>query len=101
MRLNLGRDPFGIKPLYYTENAQYFAFASEPQTLLAAGLANRELRTHGRAELLQLKFTTGAQSIFTRIQRVLPGETVVVSEGRIIERRRRTPLSAGLSPAAN
>ena len=39
MRLTLARDPFGIKPLYYTENAQYFAFASEPQALLAAGLA--------------------------------------------------------------
>src|ERR1700678_81895 len=45
-RLTLARDPFGIKPLYYTENAQYFAFASEPQALLAAGLANRGLRKH-------------------------------------------------------
>jgi asparagine synthase (glutamine-hydrolysing) len=101
MRLTLARDPFGIKPLYYTENAQYFAFASEPQALLAAGLADRGLRKHSRAELLQLKFTTGAQTIFRQIQRVLPGETLVVSEGRIIERRRRTPLSAGPSPAAS
>ena len=38
-RLVLSRDPFGIKPLYYVETDDYFAFASEPQALLAAGAA--------------------------------------------------------------
>jgi asparagine synthase (glutamine-hydrolysing) len=100
-RLTLARDPFGIKPLYYVERADGFAFASEPQALLAAGLAKRSLRSHARAELLQLKFTTGASTIFPEIQRVLPGETVLVADGRIIERRCRQPLSQGASPAAN
>ena len=41
--LFLARDPLGIKPLYYTQTPQGFAFASEVRGLLAAGLAPRSL----------------------------------------------------------
>jgi asparagine synthase (glutamine-hydrolysing) len=91
-RLVLARDPFGIKPLYYVQNAQGLAFASEPQALIAAGLAGRTLRPHARAELLQLKFTTGADTIYADIQRVEPGETLVIEDGQVTERRRRAML---------
>ena len=91
-RLVLVRDPFGIKPIYYVENAQGFAFASEPQALIAAGLAGRTLRPLPRAELMQLKFSTGAETVFADIQRVEPGETLVVEDGRITQRRRRAML---------
>ncbi len=94
-RLVLARDPFGIKPLYYAGNAGAFAFASEPQALLAAGFGSRDPLATRRAELLQLKFTTGAATIFPGISRVLPGETLVVEHGRIVERRRRPALPAG------
>ena len=94
-RLILSRDPFGIKPLYYVETTECFAFASEPQALLVAGLARRSLRRSACAELLQLKFSTGVDTIFTEIRRVLPGETLIVANGRIVERRRRTALSDG------
>ena len=93
-KLVLTRDPFGIKPLYYVEKAPFFAFASEPSALLAAGLAERRIRPRARAELLQLKFTTGADTIFSHIHRVLPGETLVIADGKIIERRRRAALPA-------
>ena len=94
-RLVLTRDPFGIKQLYYAETAAGFAFASEPQALIAAGLAGRRIRPKRRAELLQLKFTTGRETIFADIERVLPGETLVVQEGHIVERRRRSAIPAG------
>ncbi|MHB8380796.1 MAG: asparagine synthase (glutamine-hydrolyzing) [Candidatus Binataceae bacterium] len=95
-KLILARDPFGIKPLYYVEAPGYFAFASEPQALIAAGLANRaRLHRRARAELFQLKFTTGPDTIFSEIHRVLPGETLVISGGRIVERRRRNALPKG------
>ncbi len=93
-RLVLARDPFGIKPLYYVESAAGFAFASEPQALLRAGLARAEIDPARRAELLQLKFTTGAATIFPEIRRVLPGETLVVENGRIVERRQLARLPA-------
>jgi asparagine synthase (glutamine-hydrolysing) len=91
-QLLLARDPFGIKPLYYIERNTYFAFASEPRALLAAGLAERALNEPSRDELLQLQFTTGRDTCLSEIKRLLPGETLVVSEGRVIERRRLAAL---------
>ncbi len=93
-RLLLARDPFGIKPLYYVVNPRYFAFASEPQALLAAGLARAEIDPARRAELLQLKFTTGERTIFPDIRRLLPGETLVIEAGEIIARRQLPRLAA-------
>ncbi len=94
-KLILTRDGFGIKPLYYVEAPTYFAFASEPQALIAAGLVAPLIRPQARAELFQLKFTTGSGTIFSHIHRVLPGETLVVADGRVVERRRRDPLPQG------
>jgi asparagine synthase (glutamine-hydrolysing) len=93
--LVLSRDPFGIKPLYYAETPQGFAFASEAQALVAAGFAKTEVDPVRRAELLELQFTTRAETIFAGVQRLLPGETIVVSHGRIVERRRRQALPQG------
>ncbi|HJM49596.1 MAG TPA: asparagine synthase (glutamine-hydrolyzing) [Alphaproteobacteria bacterium] len=94
-RLVLARDPFGIKPLYYAETARGFAFASEPRALLAAGLVTPAVDEVTRGELLELQFTTGRQTIFQGIMRVLPGETIVVEAGRIKERRSLEALPPG------
>src|SRR3954454_5278652 len=94
-RLVLARDPFGIKPLYFAETAEFFAFASEPRVLIEAGIVMPHVAPAPRNELLQMQFTTGRETIFAGIQRVLPGETVVVRQGRIVERRRQEALPAG------
>ncbi len=86
--VTLTRDPFGIKPLYIAQMPTGLAFASEPQALLAAGLVQREVRPAAREELLQLQFTTGTDTIFQGIQRVLPGETLTCADGHVIDRRR-------------
>lgn len=93
--LTLARDPFGIKPLYIAQTRDGLAFASEPQALLDAALVSRRLRPAAREELLQLQFTTGADTIFDGIQRVLPGETLTIAEGHVVERRRRMALPEG------
>lgn len=89
----LCRDPFGIKQVYYVETPEYFAFASEAQALVAAGLVGREVREDARSELLQVQFTTGSSMILDGIKRLQPGETIVLKNGRIVERRRRQVLS--------
>ncbi|MFP6749699.1 MAG: asparagine synthase (glutamine-hydrolyzing) [Alphaproteobacteria bacterium] len=96
-QLLLARDPFGIKPIYYVEGVFGFAFASEPSALISAGLLSARLDDRHMNEILQMQFTTGRGSIFQGIQRVLPGETLVVAEGRIVDRRRRPALP--LAPA--
>ncbi len=87
-RLILSRDPFGIKPLYYAGTSKGFIFASELQALLATGLVERELNSDAQNELLQLQFTCGSKTVIKGIHRVLPGETIVVENGRIVERNR-------------
>jgi asparagine synthase (glutamine-hydrolysing) len=94
-QLLLSRDPFGIKPLYYSETPLGFAFASEPRALLAAGLVTPRVQARARDELLQLQFTTGRETIFAGVNRVLPGETLLLRQGRVMERRRRAALPAG------
>ncbi len=91
----LTRDPFGIKPLYVAAIDGGLAFASEAQALLAAGLVRRTLRPAARDELLQMQFTTGADTIFEGIQRVLPGETLRVADGHILDRTRVKALPDG------
>jgi len=94
-RLLLARDPFGIKQIYYTEGSFGFAFASEPQALIASGVVAAGVRTEAAMELLQLQFTTGRETIFPGIYRVLPGETLIVESGRIARRLRRSSLPEG------
>jgi len=102
-RVVLARDPFGIKPLYYAETARGFYFASEPQALIRAGAVEPAVDPLHRNELLQLQYTTGRDTIFEGIERVLPGEMLVVRQGNVIERRRQDALppagTRGLSEA--
>jgi len=94
-QVTLTRDPFGIKPLYYAQTPRGLAFASEAQALLNAGIVPRAVRPQARDELLQIQFTTGTETIFPGIHRVLPGETLVCADGRILERHHRVAVPDG------
>lgn len=98
-RVVLSRDPFGIKPLYYTEVADGIAFASEPQALFAAGLVEPELDETRRDQLLQLQFTTGMETAFRGVRRLLPGESMTLIDGRIRERRMSSAIPDGVPEA--
>ncbi len=94
--LTLSRDPFGIKPLYIAETAAGTLFASEPQALLASGLIPRAINTIKCNELLNLQFTTGSPTIFTGINRILPGQTITLHNGKPA----RITNQPAISPAA-
>ncbi len=91
-QLVLARDPFGIKPLYYVEGESGIAFASEAQALIKAGFASAAIDPGPQAELLELQFTTRRDTVYPGIKRVLPGETIVAIDGKIVERNRRAAL---------
>jgi asparagine synthase (glutamine-hydrolysing) len=99
--LYLSRDPFGIKPLYYAEGPFGFAFASEPQALIRAGLVTPKVAEAKARELLQLQFTTGAQTVFENIRRVLPGETLGIRNGEVHSRIRKNALPVGGAAATD
>lgn len=94
-RLILSRDPFGIKPLYYAETPRGFAFASEPQALIGAGLVKPVVRETARDAFLQLQFSTGRNTIFQDIKRVLPGETLIIERGLIVDHKMNLALEEG------
>ncbi len=89
-RVVLSRDPFGIKPLYYMPTRVGVAFASEPRALIAADWAEAKVNPAKAAELLQLQFTTGKDTIFPDIKRLAPGETLVIENGLIVDRKYRS-----------
>ncbi len=94
-RLVLVRDPFGIKPLYYAETEKGFVFASQPSAIIKSGLVDAKLNGDARDELLQLQFITGRKTAFLGINRVLPGETLIIENGKIIERHIINAIPAG------
>ena len=91
-RLILSRDPFGIKPLYYTKTKDGFAFASEMRSFVQAGLVDANISESAFYELMQLRFSCGAKTIFENIYRVMPGETLVIEQGQITQRFYIDPL---------
>ena len=93
--VSLTRDPFGIKPLYFARVKDGVAFASEPAALLAAGFGARVVVPAARDALLQFQFYSGRQTIFSGIERVMPGESVGVLDGRVADTRVRAALPEG------
>lgn len=71
-RLFGARDRFGIKPLYYTQPAGYFAFASELKPLLLLPSATRDINRQSLYHYLSLRYIPGQESIFQGIYRLRP-----------------------------
>ena len=83
----LARDPYGIKPLYYVHlEGGGIAFASEAAPLVMAGFAKAMINPHARAQSLQLGFGVGTDTAVGFIKRVMPGETLIIEDGAIVQR---------------
>ncbi|PHQ79836.1 MAG: asparagine synthase (glutamine-hydrolyzing), partial [Coxiella sp. (in: Bacteria)] len=76
------RDPFGMKQLYYFQDADGFYFASE-MTPLIQHLEQKKISLPVLQEIGQLHFDTTADTIIKNIKRVLPGETLSISNAKI------------------
>lgn len=85
-KLFAARDRFGIKPFYYTEQDVRIFFASEAKALLPF---LHDIRTDSLAlaEYLTFQYTIGARTLFEGIKALLPGHTLVVSNGSVSTRR--------------
>jgi asparagine synthase (glutamine-hydrolysing) len=82
------RDPFGIKPLYFTRHADAIAFASEIKALLRHPQTTARLDLHSLAQYVVFQYTIGARTMFERIEKV-PHATYVEGRGATIEHQRR------------
>ena len=83
--LIIGRDPFGIKPIYFCINDGSFIYSSEPQAIVKSKLFKPIIDENRVKELLQLQFCSGRETIFKGIYRLRPGEVLIIKDGKISE----------------
>jgi asparagine synthase (glutamine-hydrolysing) len=83
-RLLLARDKCGVKPLYYAIVGDLFLFSSEVKGILQYELVPRELDTAALHFLLNVRYIPGAQTLFSRVKKLLPGHYISVEQKREI-----------------
>ena len=79
-RLVLGRDPFGIKPLYVrlADENRVVAFASEIKSLLVDPQATPEVDMDAVVNYLSFQFNPLTQTFFRGVHRLDPGHFAVI-----------------------
>jgi asparagine synthase (glutamine-hydrolysing) len=82
-RLLLGRDPMGIKPLYYCSTGKYFLFASELRTLLGTGLIPRRLDPAGLINFLNFGSLYDPITMIQGVTALEAGHYAVWENGRL------------------
>ena len=85
--LFLARDPLGIKPLYYAQTAEGFAFASEVRALLASGLVAKQISPDALTAYLLFGSTSEPVSLVEGVFSLPPGHRMLL----YVPERRRVP----------
>ncbi len=72
------RDRLGVKPFYYTNNQNYFAFASEQKALVKSGLSSSKVNEKGlHLYLTSAQLENETQNFFEDIQELWPGSNLI------------------------
>ena len=80
--LLLARDPFGIKPLYYTHYRDRLVFASEASALLASGTNAGEIDPRAVSEYLSFLAVPAPRTIYRGVRMLEAGETLLFRGGK-------------------
>jgi asparagine synthase (glutamine-hydrolysing) len=79
MKLFASRDRIGVKPFYYINNQNYFAFASELKALKTLPFASKEINNKAVFDYLVLgKSELEEESIFKNIYELSPGNNLEI-----------------------
>lgn len=79
--LFLGRDPFGIKPLYYADDGYTIRVASQVKTFLAAGCSNTEPEPAGHVGFFLWGYVPEPFTLYKGIRALPAGKTLWVAQG--------------------
>jgi asparagine synthase (glutamine-hydrolysing) len=86
-QLFLARDRFGVKPMYYYDDGEVFAFASEIKALLTHPRikARTGLNPDALLDYINFQYCIGDKTFFRNIKRLEPGHYLLVDEasGRV------------------
>ena len=82
--LFIARDRLGVKPLYYVHDAQgNLFFGSEIKTLLEASATKAEINFNALPDQMANHGTSGDETLFKNVKRLLPGHTLSWKDGKI------------------
>lgn len=73
------RDRLGIKPFYYFFDGRVFVFGSEIKALLQHPAVSARLEESVLPEYLTFGFTSGEETMFAGIRKLMPGHTLRIS----------------------
>jgi len=94
--LILARDPFGEKPLYFTELGNgAVAVASELQALERVPGFDFEVDTDAMAEVLSFQYIGAPRSIYASVRKLQPGHWMTIRRDGRVESRRYFDFSPG------
>ncbi|MFA6433245.1 MAG: asparagine synthase (glutamine-hydrolyzing) [Elusimicrobiales bacterium] len=94
-RLVLARDRVGKKPLFYSMNGSFLAFASELNALLAVKGISREIDLRAVDAYLTLQYIPSPLSIFKSVKKLEPASILTLENGRLtVEKYWDLPLGA-------
>jgi asparagine synthase (glutamine-hydrolysing) len=82
-RLLLGRDRFGVKPLYYCRVGEDFLFASEIKALLEHPGVQRAVNLEALRYYMAFRYVPDPLTMFDGIFKLLPGHYCLVDNGRV------------------
>jgi asparagine synthase (glutamine-hydrolysing) len=77
------RDPYGNKPLYWSQTADGVLLASQVRALLATGLVSRAPSARGQASFWLLGSVSEPDTWFQNIMALPPGHSAWIEEGRM------------------
>lgn len=97
----VARDRLGLKPLYYARIPGGWVLGSEPKALLAHPAVTREVSGAGLLQYLMQGWVTGRQSMWHGLQRLLPGHTAEIRQGRLTTQRYWDAPTDGLREPAS
>ena len=78
-RLHLVRDRVGIKPMYYGQVGNIFAFASELKGLLPAYSSSPRINRNALSLMLDRSYVPAPHSIYEGIYKLLPGSILTLA----------------------
>lgn len=88
-RIILVRDPYGVKPLYYSLNKNQFIFSSEIRPIQK--LIHSSINTDTLQILLNLRYIPSPYTLYKDINKVRPGHYGIIN-------LKESPLSLSLNP---
>ena len=86
-RLLLARDHMGQKPVFFATRGADIAFASEPKSVLEAGLLDREIDLEALWHYMSLRYMPDDRSLFKGVKKLPAAHYAVWEHGKVRTKR--------------